>query len=268
VGTEVVAAGEAMTELAIERPASETAPEPAAPAAKSMSPAVAGLAIAVVLGGVSAFVGYRLIRAPSTPPPSDGLSAVPTAPVATPAVAPHPSGPPPAATFSDESVSIKGAITPQPPLPHPAFPPEKRAPAAPTVVVLETPLDATVAPQPRWTFEGTAFDLMTGKPVFAAKLSLVDAKGAVVGTGETGTNGHYVMTVPAGPPEGYSLKISQPDYLERCIDQGESTLSLREATPEDRQVLIHAAHSRAWIGRPGGASKHDLALIPVDAGNQ
>ena len=147
-------------------------------------------------------------------------------------------------------VVIKSLEVPLTPKPAPAAKPEETAPAE---------------EEETWAFKGLVFDLMTGDPVFAAKIALVDAKGKVVGETETGTRGRYDLTVPAGPKEGYTLKISNPDYLPRCIDQGAATSQLREASEEDRMVLLHATNTRPWIGNTKSPTVHDLALIPVNA---
>jgi len=289
-GEEILPPGDSATELVISRPApaasAEAAQSPApapATAPKSFPPAVAGLAAAVVIGGVSLVIGYRLTRTPPPKPepvPDSKPAATPTAPGGAPnapsATPASPAAPAARATFGDEHVLITGPTAGVPAAPTA---PAATGPAA--IAPIAAPLDAPVAPTaakpaaaeeepvtPKWTFRGTAFDLMTGQPVFAAKLTLLDAKGKSVGEVETGTNGRFTLTVPAGDKDGYTLKVSHTDYLSRCIDQGENTLSLRQATPEDRQVLIHAAHSRAWIGSDKSASVHDLALIPLSAENQ
>jgi len=91
---------------------------------------------------------------------------------------------------------------------------------------------------------------------------MTDAKGNVVGETETSTRGRYALTVPAGPASGYSVKVVHGDYTGKFIDNGAATGSLREASPEDRKILVRAARNKAWVGSTKKPSRHDLALIP------
>lgn len=249
-GTETVAAGDA-ADLVVARPAGEPAPAAEVAVAPKVPAPLTALAAAGVLGGVSLFFGYRLTHpAPAAAPAvAAPVAARPAEPVYT----------PPKVTFADEHVVIAGETSP-------ASPAISTPAAAPIPIqqkpVVSTPSGDAAHNDIKWSFRGEAFDLMTGEPVFAAKLSLLDEKGVVVGSAETGTNGRYELTVPGGSVSGYQLKIDRPDYLEHCIDQGAATGALRQATPDERTVLIHAAHGRPWIGKPGQAEVHDLALIP------
>ncbi|NNN04490.1 MAG: hypothetical protein HKL90_01180 [Elusimicrobia bacterium] len=256
-GTETVSANVEAADLVVGRPMGAE-PAQAASARKLPAPLAAVIA-AALLGGVSLFVGYRLMNSavaptPPTAPASLSAAAAPAEPVYT----------PPKVTFGDERVVIAGQAPPPSAMVSPA------AISGPVTAAAKAPVfSAPPAPDERaavkWSFRGEAFDLMTGEPVFAAKLTLIDAKGAVVGSAETGTNGRYELTVLAGPSGGYQLKIERPDYLERCIDQGAGTGALRQATPDERTVLVHAAHGRPWVGAPGQIVVHDLALIPKSA---
>lgn len=236
---------------AVARPAGEPAPAAEVAVAPKVPAPLTALAAAGVLGGVSLFFGYRLTHpAPAAAPAvAAPVAARPAEPVYT----------PPKVTFADEHVVIAGETSP-------ASPAISTPAAAPIPIqqkpVVSTPSGDAAHNDIKWSFRGEAFDLMTGEPVFAAKLSLLDEKGVVVGSAETGTNGRYELTVPGGSVSGYQLKIDRPDYLEHCIDQGAATGALRQATPDERTVLIHAAHGRPWIGKPGQAEVHDLALIP------
>ena len=110
-----------------------------------------------------------------------------------------------------------------------------------------------------WTFRGSVYDLLTMRSVFAAKLIFKDARGRVVAQTETDTKGRYKISIPSG--SDCTLKIVHSDYAGRYVDVRDPK-SLREASLEDRRILLQAAaHNLPWIGRPDGAVSRDLALI-------
>ncbi len=217
--------------------AATAAPRPAS------SPATALLA-AAVLAVVSLGVGYRLLsHPPPAPPPPPPAPPAPPVEYHAPATTP--------VSFGEAKVVVATE----------ELPPAAAAPAP----VRAAPVPRAQPRRPSWKFSGMAFDLMTGEPVYAAKIILQDAHGQDVGSAETNADGLYSLAVPADAA-GYQLKIKRTDYLERCVDQGPGTRALRQATPDERLVLIHAVNSRPWIGAAGRETVHDLALIPVNAG--
>jgi hypothetical protein len=110
-------------------------------------------------------------------------------------------------------------------------------------------------------FEGVVFDLLTARGVFGAKLIFLNPDGDVVGETDTGPAGRYKIALPPG--SGYKLKISHGDYTERYIDEGDATSSLREATPEERKILMSAAaRNLPWAGSEAKPVHRDLALVP------
>ncbi len=260
-GTETVASSpEEATDLVVGRPSDDKAAAPEAAATQKLPAPLVALVLAVVLGGISVFVGYRLTRPASTPTPASVLPSSSTA-TAFPA---EPVYTPPKVVFADEHVVIAGEA-PRPISSTTIEPRSLPDVSAPSPAIPHASSAAAEPAPTKWAFRGEAFDLMTGDPVFAAKLILLDEKGAVVGSAETGTDGRYELTVRAGSASGYQLKIERADYLDRCIDQGAGTAALRQATPDERAVLIHAAHGRPWIGSPSKPTTHDLALIPKNA---
>ena len=172
-------------------------------------------------------------------------------PIVSPAPAPAPDVSRPAATFG---ATPRLVVTGEEPKPKSA--PKPAAASAPA----REP-KARKPKGPRWVFEGVVFDLLTTHGVFGAKLVFLDADGNVVGETDTGPAGRYKVSLPAGP--GYKLKISHGDYTDRYIDEGDATSSLREATPEERRVLMSAAaRNLPWAGDPAKPVHRDLALIP------
>jgi hypothetical protein len=237
------------------------------------------------LGTVSVLAVYLLMRPDSAPvsnssasSPFGGGSASPAAapPVAPPAAVPEQSPPPrieapppaeappaaqspapvseqddsrPAASFASAPHSI---VTGE--APSPAAKPEAAAAAVPA------PADARKTGA-HWTFSGTVFDLLTARGVFGAKLVFLDSEGDVVGETDTGPAGRYKITIPAGT--GYTLKISHGDYTGRYIDEDDAAGSLRNATPEERRILMNAAaRNLPWKGDPKKPVRRDLALVP------
>lgn len=204
-------------------------------------------AAAVVVAAIMGF-SYLALKPPPPPP-----APPPAAPAAAPAEDFHPS-----ATFAgapralvNGSAPAAPAETPLPPVPLPsqAAAPGAEAPQAPS------------APQVSWTFEGTVFDLLTLRPVYAAKLSLFDADGNDVGQAESGPNGHYKLTVPSGI--GYTLKIERDDYTDRYVDEGDAGGPPSAADAGARKILMDAAPRHLpWVGNSREAVQRDLALIP------
>lgn len=206
--------------------------------------------------------------APVPPAPAPQQSPEPLLEAPRPIVVPSPSGPvvppvarleraapPPApapdasrhaATFADTPHLVVGGQEPKP----------KAKPAPPR----EEPI-IRKPKGPKWTFEGVVFDLLTARGVFGAKLLFLDPEGKVVGETDTGPAGRYKVSLPAG--SGYKLKISHGDYTDRYIDEGDATSSLREATPEERRILMSAAaRNLPWTGDPAKPVHRDLALVP------
>lgn len=142
--------------------------------------------------------------------------------------------------------------------------PEPAKPAVPKPAAAKKPARRAKSKGPAWVFEGVVFDLLTARGVFAAKLSFVDPDGNVVGETSTGGGGGYKAVLPVGGPHGYALKISHGDYTERYIDEGDATSSLREATPEERKILMHAGvRNLPWVGLPKKSVRRDLGLVPL-----
>ncbi|UPT72382.1 MAG: hypothetical protein M0D55_10305 [Elusimicrobiota bacterium] len=116
---------------------------------------------------------------------------------------------------------------------------------------------------PQWTFEGVVYDLLSTRGVFGVKLLFVDAEDNEVASVETGTGGQFKISMRAGPPEGYQLRILHDDYSGKHIDELDSTSSLRKADLEQRKFLMQAsARSLPWVGTVGQAVRRDMALVP------
>ncbi|MFI5362753.1 MAG: hypothetical protein ACHQ49_12340 [Elusimicrobiota bacterium] len=112
-----------------------------------------------------------------------------------------------------------------------------------------------------WTFEGIAFDLLTARGVFGAKLLFLDPEGDVVAQTDTGPSGRYSISIPAG--KGYALKVLNDAYSDRYIDGGGEGASLRDASPDRRRGLLASPPAdRPWRGDPNATVSRDLALIP------
>lgn len=217
-------------------------------------------------------------QAPVAPPPQQSPAPlIEAAPGAVPATTAAPSGPVPAPPAAPPSPTAAAPAAPKPE--EPARPAASFAPVARVVVSGQEPVKPPVAAKPEpdeespkpapkkkgptWSFEGVVFDLMSTHGVFLAKLTFFDADGNEVGHAETGPGGRYKATVPAGGERGYTLKISHPDYTERFIDEGDQTTSLRDATPEERKMLMQAAaRNLPWIGSAKKTMRRDLALVP------
>jgi len=201
-----------------------------------------------------------VVTAPIASPPPSPVASAPAVPLP-PAQAPQPAPTPrdesrPAAVFaSTPRVILTTPLPTAPKLPPPA---KKTTPAQSTEGA------SRGAPKgPTWAFEGIIFDLLTARGVFAAKLSFRDADGNVIAETSTGGSGSYKIVLPAGGPRGYSLKISHGDYTERYIDEGDATSSLREATPEERKILMQAGvRNLPWVGVAQKSVRRDLGLVP------
>ncbi|HXT01266.1 MAG TPA: hypothetical protein VN915_11360 [Elusimicrobiota bacterium] len=258
------------------RPGANAAPRPAFPpapgTAPSPSPAPAAAPAPAALAAPAAPVPQSPAPLLSEPPspvaapkpaPPAGPIAVPSpvaalpAPAApAPAAAPEPSRP--AATFaSTPRLVVTGEASK-------SAPPPSAAATSPAPVAA-APAAEEVKPRrpkgPRWVFEGVVFDLLTARGVFGAKLIFVNADGDVVGQTDTGPAGRYKVSLPAG--SGYKLKISHGDYTERYIDEGDAVSSLRDATPDERRMLMSAAaRNLPWTGDAAKPVHRDLALVP------
>ncbi|HAZ07999.1 MAG TPA: hypothetical protein DCZ01_05615 [Elusimicrobia bacterium] len=277
---EVVAEPEPAQVSADESPLEATpqAKTAGAPSARRYSPvhiaAVAGAAIAVV----SLLNVYLLRRSETTlvsnPPmgvsPSGKAPAPDAAPVA-PQPVPEPTSRPrvesrPAAAFIAPSrVRILSAVNVPSPAPETAVEPASPPVATATQEDPEDPAPARRAKPtgPTWSFEGMVFDLITARGVFAVKLSLRDPDGNVVGETETGGDGRFKIVVPAGGARGYRLSLAHGDYSDRYIDEGDAMSSLRNATPDERGILMKAAaRNLPWVGTPKKIVRRDLAVVP------
>jgi hypothetical protein len=152
------------------------------------------------------------------------------------------------------------------PKPAPAAPArdDESTPAPRRAKRASEPARARKPKGPTWKFEGVVFDLLSARGVFAAKMTFLDADGNEIGETETGPGGRYRVDLPPGPAgKGYTLQISRSDYTGRYIDEGDQTSSLREATPEERRILMSAAaRNLPWIGSTAKAMRRDLALVP------
>jgi hypothetical protein len=219
-----------------------SAPPPPAPVAQSPAPLLEGPSIP------------RSSPPPPPVPESRPIISEARPAQSAPAVAP---APPPAVVAPIPAPTREAPPVPKPsPAPVRAPAPQRRKAAA--AKPKAAPPKAAERPSkpkgPAWTFEGVVFDLMTARGVFDAKLTFVDEDGNAVAETATGPNGHYRVTLPARPPaQGYTLMISHADYTDRYIDEGDSTSSLREATPEERKILMQAAARTAtslWCRTP------------------
>jgi hypothetical protein len=277
-------------------------PEPDAPAiidsspspkSQPSAPVIAGLVVGVL--ALAFYVKMRNSAAPPAPAPSaratvaassSTVAATSTVPVAgqvagasaTATMLPAADAPRPAASFEAvPRVVVAGEVGPEDL--KPPTPPEDAATKKPRRLPRPSLAGGTdedesdsgdgapndrVVTGPTWTFEGFAFDLLTGRGVFAAQLVFYDASGVEIGETETGTKGHYKLVLPADEGKGYTLKISHPDYTDRYIDERASASgSIREASPELRSVLMKAtARNIPWLGSTRKTTRRDFALVP------
>lgn len=74
----------------------------------------------------------------------------------------------------------------------------------------------------RYDLRGVVVDSGTQKPLVAVTLSLLDAKGALIHTRTTGTDGAFVFVLSQG--KQYSLAISAVGFKKRVLDAASSTL--------------------------------------------
>jgi hypothetical protein len=116
---------------------------------------------------------------------------------------------------------------------------------------------------PLWTFEGSVIDFMTGHGIFAAKLVLVDPSMDEVAEVETNDEGHYKISVPALAAGGYTPKLIHQDYTPQYIDDQTVTASVKDASTEQRRILMHASvRHLPWTGKAKSTIHRDIALIP------
>lgn len=225
------------------------------PVSQRRSPVLIASVAGAVLGTASVLALYFHQRA--VPPPARPAEPAPASlsPASPPAaiVAPPAGQSRPSATFaSAPRVVVAGETKDAAPAPPPVAP-EPDATAAP----------APAKAGPDWTFEGTVFDVLRTRGVFGATLTFYAPDGKAVGHVETGPEGRYKIVLPFGGAAGYTLKISQPDYAARYLDEGEATDAMRQASPEERKLLMQASsRNRPWIGLPDKAVRRDLALVP------
>lgn len=249
--------------------AEETALAAAPPATSASTPAARSdrrVSIAAAAGAaiiaVSVLAVYRLLR-PESP-------AAPVAPVASQPLPETPSRPlvenRPAAVFiAPPRVRIISEVNVAAPAPETAVKTDGLPMPTATQEIPKNPAPARRAKPrgPAWSFEGMVFDLITARDVFAVKLSFLDSDGNVVGETETGGDGRYKITVPAGGARGYTLRLAHGDYSGRYIDEGDAANSLRDATPDERRILMQAAaRNLPWVGAPDKIVRRDLAILP------
>jgi Meckel syndrome type 1 protein len=233
--------------------------------APTVTPAPSVVSPAPVIGNPDAPLP-KTIGAPTT---EGGPISVPS-PVAAPKASPEAEAGRPAATFTVAPRVVVAGQEPPKPKPKPKALPEDSdepddaaAPADKPRARASTPAAARRPKGPSWAFEGVVFDLLTARGVFAAKLIFLDPDGNQAGTVETGPGGRYKVLLPVLAGGGYSMKISHQDYTERYIDEGDATSSLREATPEERKILMSAAsRNLPWVGNLKKTMHRDLALVP------
>ncbi|MEQ1920136.1 MAG: hypothetical protein ABL955_13150, partial [Elusimicrobiota bacterium] len=116
---------------------------------------------------------------------------------------------------------------------------------------------------PQWIFEGTIYDLLTTRGVYGARLVFIDAEDNEVASVEASESGHYHLSMKAGPPNGYAMRIIHDDYTGKHIDELDSTSSVRKADLEQRKFLMQAgSRSLPWIGTVGKPVRRDMALVP------
>ncbi len=221
------------------------------------------------LGAVGVLAVYFLLRSGAAPPQAPAVAAP---------VVLNQSGPSPKAISA--SAPGEPPATSQVPLPAKPLPeagarrPTANFASAPRVVVaareaasvnpalVRTPESAPSRPKGVWKFEGEVFDATTARGVFAAKLVFLNSAGNQVGTTETGPSGRYKIRLPALSSGGYAMKITHQDYVQRYIDEGNAISALREATPEERKILLSAAsRNPPWVGDAKTVTRRDLALV-------
>lgn len=248
---------------------------------RKASPVYVAATVGAVIGTAGVLSVFLLLRQTQPPPALPPGNPFPPAPVQPAVIAPPAPAPAPPpkdeerqTAFFDSAPRVKFMESTAP---ANAVPPAHVPPETPEVAMTpkETSVSAaTRARRPKaavavatWSFEGTVFDLLTAEGVFAAKLSFKDGDGNAAGETATKENGRYKISLPGGDSRGYTLKISHPDYTDRYIDEGDATSSLRDATPEERRMLMQAAaRSLPWIGSAKTSIRRDLGLVPKSAG--
>jgi hypothetical protein len=152
------------------------------------------------------------------------------------------------------------------PLAAPAAPPA----SAKTARSVPAPRPAQPAPAarqagPRWVFEGTVYNLISLRPVFAATLTFKDASGKVRGETTTGADGTYRVSLDPLADDCYDLAVQHSDYQEKYLD--ETNPPFKERIREERLQLVNTApRPRPWIGKTARAVRRDVMMIPTDLG--
>jgi hypothetical protein len=152
-------------------------------------------------------------------------------------------------------------VKPKPPLPAVSAKPARRAAKARAPKPAPMPKDAG----PQWVFEGTAYDLITLRPVYAATLTFKDASGSVCGETTTGEDGSYSIALDPLSDAGYFLVVNHADFQEKYID--EINPPFKEVPLEERRQLASmTARARPWLGTTTLAVRRDFVMIPKDPG--
>ncbi|MEK7234346.1 MAG: zinc ribbon domain-containing protein [Elusimicrobiota bacterium] len=232
-------------ELEVESDVAKTSSDVPKPAAV----AVGALGLVFIVGAIS-----LVLRSP--PAPAHKKSPPAKSPLIAPAPAPAPPvvvEPPkekedrPTARFVEFARPQSAAV------PAPVVEPKPDAPAAAPKKLVG----------PLWVFEGSVYDLLSTRGAYGVRLVFVDAGNNKVASVEADEGGHYRVSMPAGPEEGYSLRIVHDDYTDKHVDDLGSMHSIRKADLEQRKFLMRAdARTIPWIGAAGKSVRRDIALVP------
>ncbi|MCX5794759.1 MAG: hypothetical protein NTY77_04620 [Elusimicrobia bacterium] len=190
---------------------------------------------------------------PSVAPSSTSAAAAPVEPVRTtsaPAVAP--------------AVPAAPAAAPKPPAP--AAPAKAAPPAAKPRAHKRAPRPEPDEDEgPRWTFEGSVYDLISLRPVHAAILAFKDSSGKVFGQTTTDEYGDYRVSLEPLSEAAYVMSAKHADYQEKYID--EIKPPFKEVSLEERRQLVSmSARARPWVGKTGLTVRRDFVMIPKDLG--
>jgi hypothetical protein len=180
------------------------------------------------------------------------------------------------APSANAALSTAAAVAPpaepvRPPAAAAAAPAEPSAPPAksrPVVVLAKSARAPKPAPRPKepalqWTFAGSAYDIISLRPVFAAALAFKDASGKVRGETSTAEDGSYSISLDPLSGVGYVLAVRHVDYQERYID--EINPPFKEVSVEERRALVGmAARARPWVGSTAKVVHRDFVMLPRD----